>query len=211
MKICKKTAFFFFPYKYFSFYAGEKKQAAEQSLQAFGFLYILCKEKADAQEPQQNGWRWEFKAGSRMGKIFLQCMLPSHFAQCNSLQCFLYIFLLLFFPLSELCLSLLLAPLITIMSPRPSPATSHACWAASLLLRAANNAFLILACVSTLEAGNWMDWSPSLWDWTTERLSCRGPRGWPCCTLNLMETGACSELGFSEAQRAVCCSVLVYF
>lgn len=59
--------FFFFLTSIFPFMQG--KQAAEQSLQAFGFLYFLCKEKADAQEPQQNCWRWEFKAGSRMGKI----------------------------------------------------------------------------------------------------------------------------------------------
>ena len=52
VKICKKTAFFFFLTSIFPFMQG--KQAAEQSLQAFGFLYFLCKEKADAQEPQQN-------------------------------------------------------------------------------------------------------------------------------------------------------------
>lgn len=205
MKICKKTAFFFFfSSQVFFLLCRESRQQNNLCRRLASFIFYAKRKQMrrnhskiaeDGSSKLEVGW------GKYVSSV--HTTIPS-FAQCNSLQCF-------FFFLSELCLSLLLAPLISIVSPKLSPATSHTCWVASLLLRAANNAFLTLACVSTLEAEHLMDWSPSLWDWTTEWLRCRGPRGWPSCTLNLMKTGAYSELGFSEAQRAVCCSVLVYF
>lgn len=149
----QENCLFFFPYKYFSFYAGEKKNRQQNNLcRLLASFIFYAKRKQMRSNHSKMAEGGSSKLGVGWGKHFSSACY--HPVLLSVIPCNAFYFYFFIFPLSELCLSLLLAPLITIMSPRPSPATSHACWAASLLLRAANNAFLILACVSTLEAGN---------------------------------------------------------